>query len=95
MAAGRADTIAVSEKGGYFISISDFQAMDDTRFTIVLPTLDGASLNRDENIASHKFIKWHHCLKHIRQNWLEHFTEFHFILLFINILLVSGQIVDF
>lgn len=75
MAAGRADTNAVSERSGYFINISDLQAMNDTRFAIVLPTLDGVSLNKVESIASHKIIKWHYCLKHIRPIWLGHFTE--------------------
>lgn len=49
--------------------------MNDTRFTIVLPTFNGVSLDKVENVASHKIIKWHHCLKHIRPNWPGHFTE--------------------
>lgn len=76
MAAGRADTDAVPERGGYFINISGFQFMNDTRFTVVLPTLDGVSLNKVENIASHKIIKCYYCLKRIRPNWLGHFTEY-------------------
>lgn len=70
MAAGRADTDAVPERGGYFINISGFQFMNDTRFTVVLPTLDGVSLNKVENIASHKIIKCYYCLKHIDQTGL-------------------------
>lgn len=76
MAAGRVDTSAVSERGGYFISVSGFQAMNETRLTIVLPTLDGVSSNKAENIASHKIIKWHYCLKCVRPNWLRQFTEY-------------------
>lgn len=75
VAAGRVDTNAVSERGGYFISVPGFQAMNETRFTLVLPTLDGVSLNKAENIASHKIMKCHYCLKHIRPNWLGQFTE--------------------
>lgn len=76
MAADRVDTNAVSERGGYFISISGFQAMNDARSAVALPTLDGVSLNVVENIASHKITKWHYCLKHTRPNWLGHFTEY-------------------
>lgn len=76
MAAGRANTDAVPEGGGYFINISGFQFMNDTRFTVVLPTLDGVSLNKVENIASHKIIKCYYCLKRIRPNRLGHFTEY-------------------
>lgn len=57
MAAGRVDTSAVSERGGYFISVSGFQAMNETRLTIVLPTLDGVSSNKAEKYCKSQDYK--------------------------------------